>query len=88
MHAQLQRAEYGGCDSLLGHGGKKLSFLSLHLLKEGPCRYNPQNVAAKIREYVALPEDEDVLMDAVANQGPIASGMHVYGKSFSFYNEG
>lgn len=67
---------------------KKLSLLSLHLFKEGLCRYNPQNVAVKIREYVALPEDEDILMDAVATKGPIATGMHVVPKSFSFYNGG
>ena len=88
MRAQLQRAEYGGCDSLLGHGGKKLSFLSLHLLKEGPCRYNPQNVAAKIREFVALPEDEDILMDAVATQGPIPATIDALHDSFKFYDEG
>ncbi|XP_057643581.1 cathepsin Q-like [Chionomys nivalis] len=78
---------YTAFQYVLHNGGVEAEATYPYKGKGGPCRYNPQNVAAKIREYVTLPEDEDILMDAVATQGPIAAGMHVY-KSFSFYNEG
>lgn len=82
------KQESGSCDSLPGHGGKKLSVLYLHLLKDGPCRYNPQNASAKIEGFVALPEYEDVLMDAVANEGPITAAIDALHESFKFYSEG
>lgn len=63
-------------------------FLLLYLLKEGLCRYNPKNSAAKITGFVVLPESEDVLMDAVATKGPIATGIHVVSSSFRFYDGG
>lgn len=62
--------------------------LLLYLLKEGPCRYNPKNSAAKIIGFVPLPESEDVLMDAVATKGPVATGVHVVSSSFRFYQGG
>ncbi|XP_038189989.1 cathepsin Q-like isoform X2 [Arvicola amphibius] len=78
---------YAAFRYVLHNGGVEAEATYPYKGKGGPCRYNPQNVAAKIREYVALPKDEDVLMDAVATKGPIATAMHVH-KSFSFYNEG
>ena len=84
----MQKAECGGCDSLLGHGGKKLSLLSLHLLKEGPCRYNRQKASAQIQRFVSLPKHEDFLMNAVANEGPIPVAIDALHESFKFYSEG
>nr|XP_048303512.1 cathepsin Q-like isoform X1 [Myodes glareolus] len=79
---------YAAFRYVLHNGGVEAEATYPYKGKEGLCRYNPQNVAVKIREYVALPEDEDILMDAVATKGPIATGMHVVPKSFSFYNGG
>ena len=88
MRAQLQRAECGGCDSFPGHGGKKLNLLYLHLLKDGPCRYNPQNASAKIIGFTEVFELEDILMDIVAAEGPVAAAIDALHDSFKFYSEG
>nr|XP_048303514.1 cathepsin Q-like isoform X1 [Myodes glareolus] len=73
---------------VLHNGGVEAEATYPYEGKEGPCRYNPQNVAAKIREFVALPEDEDVLMDAVATKGPIPVGIDAYHVSLMFYKDG
>lgn len=67
---------------------KVTEFLLFYYLKEGVCRYNPKNSSAKITGFVVLPESEDVLMDAVATKGPIATGVHVISSSFRFYQKG
>ncbi|CAO2596384.1 Cathepsin Q [Lemmus lemmus] len=56
--------------------------------KDGPCRFNPENVSAKIEGFVELPEYEDVLMDAVATEGPIPAAIDALHESFKFYSEG
>ncbi|XP_057643623.1 cathepsin Q-like isoform X1 [Chionomys nivalis] len=73
---------------VLHNGGVEAEETYPYKGKEGPCRYNPQNVAAKIREFVALPEYEDILMDAVATQGPIPASIDALHDSFKFYDEG
>ncbi|XP_041516228.1 cathepsin J-like [Microtus oregoni] len=56
--------------------------------KEGPCRYNRQKASAKIERFVSLPEHEDFLMNAVANEGPIPVAIDALHESFKFYSKG
>ncbi|KAK7812034.1 hypothetical protein U0070_018594 [Myodes glareolus] len=70
------------------HGGLEAEATYPYEGKEGPCRYNPQNASAKIEGFVELPENEDVLMVAVASQGPIAAAIDALHDSFKFYSEG
>ncbi|XP_052012976.1 cathepsin Q-like [Apodemus sylvaticus] len=90
---QGNRGCYGGTtynafQSVLHNGGLEAEATYPYEEKEGLCRYNPKNSAAKIIRFVALPENEDVLMDAVATKGPVASGINVVYSSFRFYKTG
>ncbi|KAL1784803.1 cathepsin Q-like [Sigmodon hispidus] len=73
---------------VLYNGGLEAEATYPYERKEGPCRYDPKNLSAKIKEIVALPRGEDVLMDAVATKGPIATGINVLYPSFYFYKTG
>ncbi|XP_021071348.1 LOW QUALITY PROTEIN: cathepsin Q-like [Mus pahari] len=79
---------YNAFQYVLHNGGLEAQATYPYEGKEGPCRYNPKNSAANITGFVALPESEDVLMDAVATKGPIAAGLHVVSSSFRFYQGG
>uniref|UniRef100_A0A8C6GH15 Cathepsin Q n=1 Tax=Mus spicilegus TaxID=10103 RepID=A0A8C6GH15_MUSSI len=79
---------YNGFQYVLHNGGLEAQATYPYEGKEGLCRYNPKNSAAKITGFVVLPESEDVLMDAVATKGPIATGVHVVSSSFRFYDGG
>ncbi|XP_059118213.1 cathepsin Q-like isoform X1 [Peromyscus eremicus] len=79
---------YNAFQYVLHNGGVEAEATYPYEGKEGPCRYDPRNSAAKIKEFVALPEGEDILMDAVATKGPIAAGIDAFHDSFLFYKKG
>ncbi|XP_021044898.1 cathepsin Q-like [Mus pahari] len=79
---------YNGFQYVLHNGGLEAEATYPYEAKEGQCRYNPKNSAAKITRFVALPVNEDVLMDAVATKGPIATGINVVYSSLRFYKDG
>ncbi|EDL93849.1 rCG24173 [Rattus norvegicus] len=79
---------YNAFQYVLHNGGLEAEATYPYERKEGVCRYNPKNSSAKITGFVVLPESEDVLMDAVATKGPIATGVHVISSSFRFYQKG
>ncbi|XP_028749500.1 cathepsin J-like isoform X1 [Peromyscus leucopus] len=56
--------------------------------KEGPCRYHPENSSAYIVDFVSLPANEDYLLIAVANIGPISAAVDASHDSFRFYKGG
>ncbi|XP_036044490.1 cathepsin J-like isoform X1 [Onychomys torridus] len=56
--------------------------------KEGPCRYRPENSSAYIIDFVSIPANEDYLLVAVANIGPISAAVDASHESFRFYNGG
>uniref|UniRef100_A0A8C2LCG0 Cathepsin Q n=1 Tax=Cricetulus griseus TaxID=10029 RepID=A0A8C2LCG0_CRIGR len=73
---------------VLHNGGVEAEATYPYEGKEEPFRYDPKNFPAKIKIFVALPEYEDILMDAVATKGPIAAGVDALYNSFWFYKEG
>ncbi|XP_031214494.1 cathepsin Q-like [Mastomys coucha] len=79
---------YNAFQYVLLNGGLEAESTYPYEAKEGLCRYNPMKSAANITRFVALPVDEDVLMDAVATKGPIATGINVVSSSLRFYNTG
>ncbi|OBS81950.1 hypothetical protein A6R68_24060, partial [Neotoma lepida] len=79
---------YNAFQYVLHNGGVEAEATYPYERKEGPCRYDPKNSAAKIKLFVALPMSEDILMDAVATKGPIVAGMHAVNSSFLFYKTG
>ncbi|CAO2596370.1 Procathepsin L [Lemmus lemmus] len=56
--------------------------------KNGTCRYNPKNSAAKVVGFVKIPPSEYALMKAVATVGPISIGIDTKHHSFQFYRGG
>ncbi|EDL93851.1 rCG24202 [Rattus norvegicus] len=79
---------YNAFQYVLQNGGLESEATYPYKGKEGLCKYNPKNAYAKITRFVALPEDEDVLMDALATKGPVAAGIHVVYSSLRFYKKG
>ncbi|XP_028640025.1 cathepsin Q-like [Grammomys surdaster] len=77
-----------GFKYVLENGGLEAEATYPYEAKEGLCRYNPKNSFATIETFVALSEDEDVLMDAVATKGPVAAGINVVYSSLRFYKKG
>lgn len=63
-------------------------FFNLCLSKNGTCRYNPKNSAAKVMGFVKIPPSEYLLMKAVATVGPISVGIDTKHHSFQFYRGG
>ncbi|CAN9502503.1 unnamed protein product [Ophioblennius macclurei] len=57
--------------------------------KDGECRFNPDNVAAKCTGYVDVEEgDEDALKEAIATIGPVSVGIDASRSSFQLYESG
>ncbi|XP_038189296.1 procathepsin L-like [Arvicola amphibius] len=56
--------------------------------RNGTCRYNPKNSAAKVMGFVKVLPSEYVLMKAVATVGPISVGIDTKHHSFQFYRGG
>ncbi|KAL6094176.1 hypothetical protein STEG23_008268 [Scotinomys teguina] len=79
---------YLGYKYVLHNGGVEAETTYPYEGREGPCRYNPENSAAKITGFVSLPQSEDSLMAAVATIGPISAGVHVASDLFYFYKTG
>ncbi|XP_052013591.1 cathepsin Q-like [Apodemus sylvaticus] len=79
---------YNAFQYVFHNGGFEAEATYPYEKKEGLCRYNPKNSAAKIIRFVALPQNEDVLMDAIATKGLVASEINVVYSSLSFYNSG
>ncbi|XP_051050488.1 cathepsin Q [Phodopus roborovskii] len=79
---------YNAFQYVLHNGGVEAEATYPYEGKDGPCRYDPKNLSAKIKTFLALPEHEDILMDAVATKGPIAAGVDTSHNSFRFYKEG
>ncbi|KAH0504881.1 Cathepsin Q [Microtus ochrogaster] len=73
---------------VLHNGGVEAEATYRYKGKEGPCRYNPQNASAKIVSFMELLEFEDILMDVVAAEGPVAAAIDALHDSFKFYSEG
>ncbi|XP_006981780.1 cathepsin R-like [Peromyscus maniculatus bairdii] len=79
---------YIGYEYVLHNGGVEAEATYPYEGREGPCRYDPKNSAAKISGFVSLPQNEDSLMAAVATIGPISAGVHVASNLFVFYKRG
>ncbi|XP_036044697.1 cathepsin R-like isoform X2 [Onychomys torridus] len=79
---------YIGYEYVLHNGGVEAEATYPYEGREGPCRYNPENSAAKITGFVSLPQSEDSLMAAVATIGPISAGVDVASDLFIFYKRG
>ncbi|XP_028627950.1 cathepsin Q-like [Grammomys surdaster] len=79
---------YNAFQYVLHNGGLEAEATYPYEEKEGLCRYNPKNSFATITRFVALPENEDVLMDAVATKGPVAAGINGVYSSLRFYKNG
>ena len=52
------------------------------------CRFNSSNVAGKISSYVILPNDEEILKNALSTVGPIATAIDATLDSFFTYSDG
>ncbi|XP_028749522.1 cathepsin Q-like [Peromyscus leucopus] len=79
---------YNAFQYVLHNGGIEAEATYPYERKEWKCRYRPTRSAAKIKAFFVLPEGEDILMDAVANKGPIAVSIDAFHDSFLFYKTG
>lgn len=67
-------------------GGNLVSLLS-HL-KEGNCRYRPEKSVVKVTRFLVVPRNEEALINALVNIGPIAVGIDAQHESFKKYAGG
>jgi cathepsin L len=61
---------------------------NLIFVKTGECRFKPDAVGAKTSGFMAIPSNESVLTDAIANVGPIAVVIDASHDSFFLYSKG
>lgn len=58
-------------------------------IQQGPCRFDPKHVGAKVTGYVDIPTgDEHALAVACATTGPIAVAIDASHESFQLYESG
>ncbi|XP_005078489.1 cathepsin 8-like [Mesocricetus auratus] len=70
------------------NGGLEAEATYPYEAKEGPCRYSPENSAARVRGFMFVPMNEKALMHAVATVGPISVGINAGHESFKLYKGG
>ena len=65
-----------------------IKFLFPYHSKDGPCKYRPEHSAANVTAFENIPQQEEALMMAVANMGPISAAIDASLDTFRFYKEG
>ncbi|XP_049851980.1 cysteine proteinase-like [Schistocerca gregaria] len=72
----------------ISNHGISLEYSYPYLMVDGFCKYTYDS-PVKVKKYVILPKDATYLMDALANHGPLASGVRIYDtNSFKLYTGG
>uniref|UniRef100_A0A667HTV7 Procathepsin L n=1 Tax=Lynx canadensis TaxID=61383 RepID=A0A667HTV7_LYNCA len=59
-----------------------------YVARDGPCKYRPEHSAANVTAFENIPQQEEALMMAVANMGPISAAIDASLDTFRFYKEG
>ncbi|KAL1764783.1 cathepsin 7-like, partial [Sigmodon hispidus] len=70
------------------NGGLEAAATYPYEAKEGVCRYSPERSVVKITHFLAVSRNEEALMNALVNHGPIAVTIDATHASFKTYTGG
>ncbi|XP_039078331.1 procathepsin L-like isoform X2 [Hyaena hyaena] len=59
-----------------------------YVARDGPCKYRPEYSAVNVTAIENIPQEEEALMMAVANMGPISAAIDASLDTFRFYKGG
>ncbi|XP_034366454.1 cathepsin 7-like isoform X1 [Arvicanthis niloticus] len=79
---------YNAFQYVKNNGGLEAEVTYPYEAKEGHCRYRPEYSVVKVIRFLVVPRNEEALLNALVNNGPIAVGIDAQHESFKKYTGG